>query len=77
MKTDSIEKNSKLESNNEQKLKGERGKQKLDWRIINVKIICFVCIVISWIIAITPYASLVRFLTSPEVSVITIVHLLI
>ena len=46
----------------------EPGKREFDWRIINVKIVCFVFIVVAWFIVAAPYASLVRYFLSPEVS---------
>ena len=48
----------------------EPEKRALDWRIIGVKIVCFVFVVVSWFIVVVPYASLVRFFLSPEVSYI-------
>ena len=48
----------------------EPEKRALDWRIISVKIVCFVFVVVSWFIVVAPYASLVRFFLSPEVSYI-------
>ena len=43
-------------------------KWELDWHIIGVKIVCFVFIVVAWFIVAAPYASLVRYFLSPEVS---------
>ena len=75
---ESIEESSKFKSNDEQNLghkdlvpsepKSVPGKREFDWRIINVKIVCFVFIVVAWFIVATPYASLVRYFLSPEVS---------
>ena len=48
----------------------EPGTRALDWRIVSVKIVCFVFVVVSWFIVVVPYASLVRFFLSPEVSYI-------
>ena len=48
----------------------EPGKRAFDWRIFSVKVVCLVFIVVSWFVVATPYASLVRYFLSPEVSYI-------
>ena len=79
----SIKESSIIISNDEQNLshneglESERkpGKQIFDWQIISIKIVCFVLIVISWLIVATPYASLVRYFLSSDVSSYIITNL--
>ena len=77
MTTESIDLSSKLKSSDEHfshkegiqsEANREPGKREFDWRIISVKIVCFVFIIFSWFVVSTPYASLVRYFLSPEVS---------
>ena len=44
------------------------GGRKFDWPIFSVKVLCFVCVVIAWMLVLLPYTSLIEFFSSPDVS---------
>ncbi|KAI6649187.1 hypothetical protein LOD99_11556 [Oopsacas minuta] len=47
----------------------KQGKQRFDWNIFGVKILCFIFVVLSWFVVFLPYSSLIRFFLGPDVNV--------
>ncbi len=49
------------------------GSRRFDWLIFSVKVSCFVCVVIAWVLVLLPYTSLVGYFFGQDVSFVVVV----